>query len=395
MDTNQFSEFIEDQSKLSKISVQELKDQIVKFPYSANLRVLLAKKCHMEGRKDFDKMLSLAATYAIDRNHLFHQFQLNQNESVTDNYSISEEFIALSDLSAPSASAPPQEEESMKQSGFEFVEPDVEEIPLVLDLESSVDETPEASHANDDEAQIPLKDLLTMEENKNDALGQDEKASKKSIIFIEDLMSSKKDSKKEPETPVVKKNDEQKTIDSKTEEDAVESTTPKTEEVIPKEEVPQDSVLGDQQADEPSTLENRTEELTEEPEFPIDLGDDIKPTEKSISPSPKPKTSFSSWLKQFDSPRLSIRNEYQRVKNEKEVVPPKEEKFIAPKKERTKGFAAKSFRMPDDLVSETLAKLHVKQGNYEEALEMYKKLCLIFPEKKTFFAEQIEKLKNL
>lgn len=48
----------------------------------------------------------------------------------------------------------------------------------------------------------------------------------------------------------------------------------------------------------------------------------------------------------------------------------------------------------EDLVSETLAAIHLKQGNIQKALKIYQRLCLIIPEKNTYFAAQIEKIKK-
>ena len=45
-------------------------------------------------------------------------------------------------------------------------------------------------------------------------------------------------------------------------------------------------------------------------------------------------------------------------------------------------------------VSETLAKVFESQGNYAMAKTTYEQLILIFPEKKSFFADQIQKLNN-
>jgi hypothetical protein len=44
----------------------------------------------------------------------------------------------------------------------------------------------------------------------------------------------------------------------------------------------------------------------------------------------------------------------------------------------------------NSLVSETLADILAQQGKKERALQMYKKLSLMFPEKMTYFAKKIE-----
>lgn len=54
--------------------------------------------------------------------------------------------------------------------------------------------------------------------------------------------------------------------------------------------------------------------------------------------------------------------------------------------------AINSIDKQDIMVSESLAEIHVKQGKYEKAIEIYRKLSLQNPEKKTYFAAKINHL---
>jgi hypothetical protein len=54
-----------------------------------------------------------------------------------------------------------------------------------------------------------------------------------------------------------------------------------------------------------------------------------------------------------------------------------------------------TFDEEDDLVSEELAEIYAQQGLKRQAIEIYRKLSLLNPKKSAYFADQIEKLKNL
>jgi hypothetical protein len=55
----------------------------------------------------------------------------------------------------------------------------------------------------------------------------------------------------------------------------------------------------------------------------------------------------------------------------------------------------KSTEEKDEFMTETMADLYVQQKNYQKAIEIYNKLILKFPEKKTYFAIQIKKTESL
>ena len=105
--------------------------------------------------------------------------------------------------------------------------------------------------------------------------------------------------------------------------------------------------------------------------------------------------SFSEWLNHF-----KVRNEKAREEEtdqralktmwqkEKLVAALEEENEEIP--ENVFEMAVNSIAWEDDLASESLADIYVKQGKYDSALDMYKKLSLRNPQKSAYFARKID-----
>lgn len=58
-------------------------------------------------------------------------------------------------------------------------------------------------------------------------------------------------------------------------------------------------------------------------------------------------------------------------------------------------FAQQSTKETNELVTENLANIFIKQKKYSKAIEIYQKLNLKYPEKSTYFAQKITELQNL
>ena len=107
----------------------------------------------------------------------------------------------------------------------------------------------------------------------------------------------------------------------------------------------------------------------------------IKPQEVNIEAKLKPEKKPLKGKSQTKIIEKFIKEEPRITKNAKPV------------NEKT-DMASSSSKMRDDVISESLAKIFTKQGKFQKAIDIYKKLIWKFPQKKALFAAQIEKLKK-
>jgi len=123
---------------------------------------------------------------------------------------------------------------------------------------------------------------------------------------------------------------------------------------------------------------------------------------KEASPADEAKSlmvvmSFSEWLVYFKKRKEQEKEEAEGQKAVKTMW--QKEKLAAALEEENEEIPEKVFEMAvnsitkeDDLASESLAEIYSKQGKYDKAIEMYRKLSLRNPQKKAYFARKIEVL---
>jgi len=107
--------------------------------------------------------------------------------------------------------------------------------------------------------------------------------------------------------------------------------------------------------------------------------------------------SFAEWLLHFRSAAEKQQEETRGQKalrtmwqKEKLAAAMEEENEEIP--EKVFEMAVNSISMEEGLASETLADIYAKQGKYDQAIEMYRKLSLRNPQKSAYFARKIEEV---
>jgi hypothetical protein len=160
-------------------------------------------------------------------------------------------------------------------------------------------------------------------------------------------------------------------------------------------------ILDESEGIENVTANTKTQEATAE---------DILNLGKPLQFDRKESHSFNEWLKLTRFKPISREEEAPNpLITEPLEASEKEKKFalidnfiaknpkISPKKPLTqKGNLAKAQMIqPEALMTETLARIYVEQKNYKKAIQSYKILSLKYPEKSSFFANQIKAVEQL
>jgi len=138
----------------------------------------------------------------------------------------------------------------------------------------------------------------------------------------------------------------------------------------------------------------------------IELAKSLQAEKEAVKPKPvAPSKKISSPEKYIEEIKVSkkeIEPEGEKQKEQIQIIDQfiKIQPSISNVKDRIQQAPAgdlstiKSGEFTDNIVSETLVELLIKQGKKDKAVEVLKKLIWKFPQKKAFFAAQIEDLKK-
>lgn len=403
MNTENFKEFLENPSRLYQLSYQELKSLVLQYPYSTNLHYLLLQKSAMEDHRELEQNRQKAATYSIDRTFLFNLLRdLAQADKKEPLLQLDEDFLELKDLSFLEIDASSSEPAEKHQQTFpgDFPGADFPELNVEMPEEKADEDEKILDLSFSDPAPSPAEPAVEIFEEKAEA----------SPLIADPIFPQSWEEM--PDTPQPEEPEAFSSLSYRAPHSLILGAASivriagQMNAARPEEEMP------DTPPASPPPAPGAVEDHRESPS--LDMQKQLLDKLNSLiherataavavkRPAPQPKVNFTSWVQQFqpdhvkqqlsDIMEAKKRDELKRLKRKQKKSRKKKKK--ADKDQRIVQFAEQSLTSHQMIVSETLAELLAEQGETQKSIEMYERLKLFFPEKSTYFAAIIEKLKN-
>lgn len=404
MNAVQFLEWMRNPGQTAREEGAQLDALIDSFPYFQSAHLLYIKNLHNQGSFLYNNQLKKAAAYAVNRKVLYELITRKEvtkaAEAVAEAVAVPETVTRTEEISVPP-------EFPVKR----FVSnPDEWEAGMLRQLqllhhwstapkkEAVVEKEPEKSTI-DPITPEPLEEIVSAE---TEIPGAKEEINTLLYVLVE------------PGDP---EDLNEENLQPESSEDNIEETR---WEITPKEEHVEEPVTKPEPITHGDSVQQEILVEAIHSTFSLEV-DDIIPTVEELQPvkSDEIKTehtaeeisapteeevvvgglemSFSQWINQVNKtipaelPKTPLTGDSlieQFIKDEPRIKV-KKSGFFNPV-----NMAKKSVQESDEFITETLARIYAKQGNYHKAIRAYQKLSLKFPEKTTYFAALIEELKR-
>lgn len=424
MNADNFADFLNDKSNLYKLTYQELKTLTLQYPYSSNLQLLLTLKSRMEQHKDFEKNLARAATLCPDRTHLLQLIKsVELNAVPSENLLLKDDYLELKDLSQlQELDKVPATREAVEQNGTREAEDTLKvQLQQGTDRDEEQRDNPFLNSSGKDYEDINLsetllRDLLNERQRDADAKRLEDHTTEpvepapEPEAKPDEVPPAELEAKPDATPPEERSNENQEEpVNPPPEQPAPEpvlQVKPEPQpEVTPHPatyEVPGETILNLAAASKimEITFQSPSVEPAEQQQVPPET--DKVP--KKSRPKPSPKSSFTSWVQQFQPEHTKLRlaelmeaKKLEELKKQKKLKAKKKKKKKKQKEEKNKAraIAEQSIVENTEIATETLAELLTRQGRFEKAIQVYQRLSVMYPEKSASFGERIAYLEGL
>ena len=375
MDLDLLKELLNDHAKLDQISLFELDQWIDLYPFAQSLHFLKAKKLQLDEQVIDLQPFHRLACYTTDHVNLYDLMTEKEFEIPPSDSRKNELNARLAELINDANTSEKSQAANQETQAKIPTEAD-NELRLQQDKAQSLVSGKELT---DSEEEIQLTKLEQMEPNEsefdispieNDELIPKERTDGDQSLL--DVSPKKKKKKKAKTSKKDKKKEAKKNRKKKASTQSVRKTISKETENSTTSKI------------QPSIKENPYDPFTE--------------WLLSLKPTSVNNTKDTSMAKEKNSKK---KKDKKGKKASKKKSLKKLEKKLKKQKKKDKKITKLQRKIDASLerraeaVSPTLAAFMKKQGYYKESIKIYKQLKLIYPEKSSYFASEIKKLKKL
>lgn len=448
MDANEFINLLNNPEKVEGKSVEELKKLATEYPFSQSVQLLYAIRLSQSSEYLFNRQLGKTSILTDDRSVLFDLFEREPDEVVEGNLELSldeklqqefkieerkpekEEHLFPKDPveqklvqpqkpvdSESKPEAPPKVELPLKREIKPEPKPVVpkpdlsklspaERVKAILEENRRLRE--EFAGRNSGEP-VPEPSKPMAEEKAPEAEVEENLMTEESVVELDPIQESEQKAEVLNE-PIA---DEVEGAEEKTVSVGTPVFTIEEEKLEPVFEIGEDDFSVEEEEIEGSIGETPQDE--DEVEISFEVGVKSEAGEEDEENFEKSAHSFGGWLKHLslsktDEPKEekvkpakekpSLHEKLNLLDSFVEKLPELKQKARFQTKQEPPKESINMNRLMDDnddgsMVTETLARVYIKQKHYDKAIKAYEIMKLKYPEKSTFFADQISEIKKL
>ncbi|PSJ71368.1 hypothetical protein C7N43_39675 [Sphingobacteriales bacterium UPWRP_1] len=396
MEKRKLLQAIEKTQQITDVSLKELRELLTDFPYFQTGYLLMAQLATLSPDATNQQVLSTCATYAGNRERLHKLLADTRQQQQTGNAAAAEENRSLTtEENLPPQATPPLPETNNTEEMVNLNLTAKKNRPLLPLTDNVADDTDATTviHTTDDwldKIKGHTEDYadLETEEITLDTIGIEEEARKqveRELQITLNLPQTETETgtnTTQETTTGNEDNDDAANIETEALQLIEQDINTLTQEgaINPIQQNIENSVHSDN--DLISNLKKRLEAYRQQKQPQFDQWLENQKTGQTEQPELTQPTELE------EAPTLQTTTEEPPALTNNNLAPPPDDTNPKPQ------YEIPVFDFDDSYITETIARIFVRQENYAKAIAIYERLCLKYPEKNAYFAAKIEELKN-